>query len=140
MTVDTIGGVGIGRAVKRRVDAILNTRAMRTLLVNNRVAIVVANGHTNRRGVNVAVTPNEKSTEDGLGDEVKNTVEDGFRVGRDDVAALAKTPGDGVQDPEEGGERAADGEALADLGTVARSVAAGLEDELIDDVEEGDAA
>ena len=47
----------------------------------------------------VTVAPDEESTEAGLGDEVKDGVEDGLGVGRDDVATLAETPGNGVEDP-----------------------------------------
>ena len=132
---------GGSRAVQGRLNgAVVGGSDGAALLADVVVALVVHDVHANVGRVDVTVAPDEESTEAGLGDEVKDGVEDGLGVGRDDVATLAKTPGDGVQDPEEGGERAADGEALADLGTVARSVAAGLEDELIDDVEEGDAA
>jgi hypothetical protein len=43
----------------------------------------------------------EKSTEDSLGQNVKNTVEDSLRIRRDDIATLAKTPGNRVDEPKE---------------------------------------
>jgi hypothetical protein len=45
------------------------------------------------------VAPDEESAEDGLGEEIEDTVEDGFRVGRNNVATFAKTPGDWVEAP-----------------------------------------
>jgi hypothetical protein len=45
------------------------------------------------------VAPDEESTEDGLGEEIEDTVKDGLRVGRDNVATLAKTPSDWVEAP-----------------------------------------
>ena len=69
--------------------------------------IVVANVHTEGRWVNVAVTPKEQSTKDRLGHQVKDTVKDGLAIGSNDVAALAETPGNGVQEPEEDGPNTA---------------------------------
>jgi hypothetical protein len=48
------------------------------------------------RDVDVAVAPDEESAEDGLGEDVKNAVEDSFRVGGDNIAALGQAPRDGV--------------------------------------------
>jgi hypothetical protein len=127
-----VGTVDVSRSIKRRVES--------TLLPHDRITIVVSDRHADRRGVDVTVAPDEEGAEDGLGDEVEDTVEDGFRVGRDDVATLAETPGDGVQDPEEGCQGATVGEALADFGAVAGGVAASFPDELVEDVEEGNAA
>ena len=112
----------------------------RPLLMNNRIAIVVPDCHANRRRVDVAVTEDEKSTEAGLRDEVEDTVEDGFGVGRDDVATFAETPGYGVQNPEECGKRATHHEAAAYIAAVARGVLAGFPDEHVEDVEHCNAA
>jgi hypothetical protein len=78
----------------RSADLVLNSRVL---------LVVVVDVETKTGRVNTAVTPDEKSTEDGLGDQVEDTVEDGLRVGRDDVATLADTPGERVQDPEKSG-------------------------------------
>ena len=137
MAVDTINAVRVYRSIKRRVNAVI---VRRTLLVNNRITVIIPDGHTDRCRVDVAVTPDEESTKTGLSNEVKDTVEDSLRVGRNDVATLAETPGNGVQDPEQCGQGTAVGEALADFGAIASSVAAGFPDELVDDIEEGDAA
>jgi hypothetical protein len=45
------------------------------------------------------VPPDEERTEDGLGQEIQDTIEHGFRVGRDEVASLADAPCNWVQDP-----------------------------------------
>lgn len=50
--------------------------------------------------------------EDGLGEDVKDTVEDHLRVGRDVRRAVGETPGDGVEEPENGQDGSRDGEAL----------------------------
>lgn len=52
--------------------------------------------NTESGGLNVAMTPQEESAEDGFGHDVKDTVEHGFRVGRDDIAALGESPGNRV--------------------------------------------
>lgn len=44
----------------------------------------------------------EKGTEDNLGEDVEDTVEDTFGIGSDDVSTFGETPGDGIQQPEEG--------------------------------------
>ena len=60
-----------------------------------------------------------------------------FTVRRDDVATLAETPGDGVEEPQERGETATGEENLADVTTKGRGVAASLPSEHVEDVEEG---
>lgn len=134
-----VGGSSVSRPIKRGSDAVVLGSKV-TLLANDRVILVVADGHTDRRRVDVTVTPNQESTEAGLSEEVKDAVENGLRVGRNDVATLAESPGDGVQDPEEGGQRTAIQEGLLHLGTVVGGVLAGLEGEHVDDVKQRDAA
>lgn len=141
-TIDTSGGRGVvGRTIKRSLNgAVLRATLDATLLLNVVVILVVHNGHANVSRVDVAVAPDEESTEAGLSDEVEDTVEDGLGVGGDDVTTLAETPGDGVQNPEEGSQRAAVQEGLLDFGAVADGVAARFPDELVDDVEKSNAA
>jgi hypothetical protein len=69
------------------------------LLVDDRITIVVLDGKSKTGRVDVLVTPEEEGTEDRLGQEVEDTVEDSLRVGRNEVGTLAYTPGDGVDDP-----------------------------------------
>jgi hypothetical protein len=57
--------------------------------------------------VDVAVAEEENGTKDWLGKEVEDTVEDGFRVWRNDIAALAEAPSDRVDEPEEDGPETA---------------------------------
>lgn len=65
--------------------------------------------------VDVAVTPEEEGAEDGLGQDIQDTVEDGFRVRSDDVSTLTETPGDGVEEPQEDGPHTADEIRLGDV-------------------------
>lgn len=51
--------------------------------------------------LDIPVTPKEESTEYRLGHNVQDTVEDGFRVRRNNVTTLRKSPGNRVQKPEE---------------------------------------
>jgi hypothetical protein len=131
--------IGSNRSVKRSLDVGVGGNAT-LLATNHSVILVVADSHANLRRVDVAVTPDQEGTEARLSEEVEDAVEDSLRVGRDDVATLAKTPGDRVQDPEEGCQGAAVQEGLPDLGTVVGRVLTGLESEHVDDVEQRDAA
>ena len=132
---------GGSRAVQGRLNgAVVRGTDSAALLADVVVTLVVHDVHANVGRVDVAVAPDEESTEAGLGDEVKDGVEDGLGVGRDDVATLAETPGNGVQDPQESSQRTAVQEALGDLRAVASGVAAGLPDKLVDNVEKRNAA
>lgn len=57
-------------------------------VADGHLVLVVADHETQASGVDVAMAPEEESTEDGLGHDVENTVEDGLGVGRDNVATL----------------------------------------------------
>lgn len=89
----------------------------------------VANVHAEGSRVDVAVAPDEESTEDGLSAEVENTVENGFRVGGDNVATFAETPRNWVETPEEEGPATTEEEALANVGVDAVSVLTTFDDE-----------
>ena len=65
-----------------------------------RRAFLVAKLQVQLLGGDVAVAEEQQETKDGLGDDVENTVEDGFRVGMDDITTFAKTPSDGVEEPD----------------------------------------
>lgn len=61
----------------------------RVLLVDDWVfSTVVVNGEAELRWGNVAVAPDEESTEQGLGEQIQNTVKDSLGVGCDDVTTL----------------------------------------------------
>lgn len=132
---------GGSRAVQGRLDgAVVRGTDSAALLADMIVALVIHDGHANVGRVDVAVAPDEESTEAGLGDEVKDGVEDGLGIGRNDVATLAETPGNWVQDPQECSQGTTVQEALGDLRAVASGVAAGLPDKLVDNVEKRNAA
>jgi hypothetical protein len=101
---------------------------------------VVVDVQTKRGGVDAAVAPDEQSAEDRLGKDVEHAVESSLGVGGDEVAALAHAPGDGVQGPQDGGQRATDHEGAADVAAQGVGVAARFPAEHVEDVEEGDAA
>lgn len=119
---DASCGVSCGRSVgavaNTAVTAVVggcasNTDVLLIFVVN--WVIVVADVEAESCWVNVAVTEGEHGTEDWLGEDVENTVEGGLRVGRDDVATLAKAPGDWVDEPEEDSPDNSEGEDLTNL-------------------------
>lgn len=133
--------VGRGRSIERSLDVGVGGNA--TLLwvaTDHSITLVIANSHANLCRVDVAMTPDEKGTKARLREEIKDTVEDSLGVGGDDVASLAETPGDGVQDPEEGCQGSTVQESPLYLSTVVSGLFTGLEGEYVNDVEEGDAA
>lgn len=60
--------------------------------MDERITIVVLDSKAKTSRVNVPVSPNKESTEDGLRQEVQDTVEDSFRIGGNQVASLADAP------------------------------------------------
>lgn len=86
------------------------------------------------------MSPDEQSAEDGFRKQIQNAVEDGLRVGRDDVAALTETPSDWVEEPEECGHSAADEEGAADVLSELVSTAARVDRKRVGDDEERNAA
>lgn len=108
--------------------------------IDHGLLIVIADEETQTGGVNIAVAPQEERAEDGLGHDVEDAVEDGFGVGRDDVAALGEAPGDGVEEPEEDGPDAADEVDAGDVGAERGGVLAGGPGHGPGDPEEGEAA
>jgi hypothetical protein len=106
------------------------------LLVDERITIVILDGKAKTSGVDVPVSPDEESTEARLGQEIENTVEDGLRVGRDDVATLANSPRNRVQDPQESGERSAVEEGLLNITSVGAGMGARFPNQLVHDINE----
>lgn len=82
----------------------------------------------------------QKESESRFGEDVEDTVEDGLRVGVNDVATLGQTPGNGVEEPEEDGEDTTLEEGRLDGSTQSIGVAATVDNKLVDDKEEGEHA
>ena len=76
--------------------------------IDSRDIIIITNVDPKSVRVDGAVAPEQECTKDGFSQDVEDTVEDGLRVRRDDVASLAQTPSDRVEEPEEDGPAAAD--------------------------------
>ena len=72
--------------------------------------------------VNVAMSPQEESTKNRLGENVEDTVEDSLGVRGDDIASLTDTPGDGVEEPQANGPATADSEDLVNILTESAGV------------------
>jgi hypothetical protein len=115
-------------------DVLLPALELKVLLV------VVVDVQAESGRVDVAVTPDEETTEDRLGQNVEDAVEDGLGVGRDVVATLAQAPGNGVESPQDSGQGAAHEESLADVLAHGVGVLASFPGEDVDNIEECDAA
>lgn len=99
--------------------------------------IVVADVKTKNLWVNAAVTPDQESTKDWLGEDIENAVENGLGIGRNDISTLRKSPSDGVEEPEEHGPSAADHVRLSDSVVDAIGVASTHEEDIVGDEEQG---
>ena len=86
------------------------------------------------------MTPEEESTEHGLRHDVQDTVEDGLGIWRDEISALANSPCDWVQEPEEDGPYTADEVGLVNVGTNGHGVLARRPGYGVGNPEECDAA
>lgn len=104
------------------------------------VRAIVPNFKAKGSWADVTVAPDQESTETRLGEHVQDTVEDGLRVWRNDVATLAESPGDWVKHPEECSQGAAEEEGATGVAANAVGVDACLPDENVDDPEQSDAA
>lgn len=94
----------------------------------------------NLGGVDLVVSEEQEEAESRLGEDIEDTVEDGLRVGVDDVATLRQTPGNGVEEPEEDGQDTTLEEGRLDRSTKSVGVAATVNNEFVDDKEEGEHA
>ena len=90
--------------------------------------------------LNIPVAPEEESAEYRLSHDIQNTIEDSFRVRRDNVTALRKSPGDGVQEPKEDGPDTANQVYFGDVWAKGSGVLARGPGDGPGDPEEGNAA
>ena len=90
--------------------------------------------------LDIPVTPKEESTEYRLSHDVQDTVEDSFRIRRDNVTALRKSPGNWVQEPEEDSPDTTDQIYFGDVWAKGSSVLARSPGDGPGDPEEGNAA
>jgi hypothetical protein len=58
-------------------------------------------------GVDGLMAPEKEEGEDWLGDQVKDTIEDGLGIRVDNIATLGNAPCDGIEEPDENGQHAA---------------------------------
>ncbi len=89
--------------------------------------------------LDIPVAPKEESTEYRLSHDVQNTVEDGFRIRRNNITALRKSPGDRVEKPEEDSPDTANQVYFRDIWANGSSVLARGPGDSPGDPEEGNA-
>ena len=99
----------------------------------------VTDMQTHARRLDALVADDEHDAEDGLGAHVQDAVEDGLGVRMQDVAALAESPGDGVQELDEERQDAAAKEDLVKVPAESLGVLVGRHGETVDNPEEGGA-
>ena len=140
-------GGGTISAIRDTIDTIIHPIVMSNSImlvgicsIARWALIVIANVKSKLIRVDIAMSPDEKRTEHRLGEQVQDTVEDGFGVGRDDVSTFAETPGDWVEEPERDGPYTADEECAANVGTEGFGVEAGDPGDVPGYEEEGGAA
>lgn len=128
------GSITLGNAISGR-------RAGWVLAVELSILLIVVVDMKAELGrVNVPVAPDEERAKDWLSQDIKDAVEDGLRIGSDDVGTLTDTPRDRVKGPEERSERATDKESAANVLAHSVGVLASLPGEHVNDEEECNAA
>jgi len=95
--------------------------------------VIVADVEADLGRVDVAVAPDDEGSENGLGEEVEDTVEDGLRVGSDDVTSLGYTPGNWIDEPESDEPGAADEEGAGDIGAEGSGMKTSDEQDVVGD-------
>lgn len=71
------------------------------------------------------MAPQEESAKDWLRTNIQNSVKDGLGIRCDDISALRKAPGDGIQEPKEDCPDANNQVSSGDIGTKCNCVFAG---------------
>lgn len=96
----------------------------------------ISNSKSETGGVDILMSPEENGSEHWLREEIQDSVEDGLRVGRDDVATLANAPCDGIADPHNKRDGATSEKDAADITSNAVDMDASFPGKLINDVGE----
>lgn len=111
--VSGLGSSGSGSTVASAVGVLLAVvqGAALVCLAN------IANVKTESGWVDVSVAPEEKGTKDGLRENVKDTIEDGFGVRGNHISTLGQAPRDWVQEPQRDGPYTTDKVGLRHFGS-----------------------
>ena len=83
--IDSLDGIRGGDATG---GAVRDTGLLVMSIAGIQIVLVVADHQTKTSWVDVAMAPKEERTKDGLGHDIKDSVEDGLGVGSDHVATL----------------------------------------------------
>lgn len=89
------------------------------------------------REVELGDGPKVIEDEDGLSEDIEDTVEDHLGIGVDDSTTVRKSPSDRVEEPEEGEDGGGGGEGLLVCGTESTGGDSGRAEEDPENVEEG---
>ena len=158
--VETVTGSGSNSVLLRyphatsgRCRVIMNTVAVhnvgpafglhvrvRVVRVPVRVFVVITDMQTHAGSLDALVPDDEHEAEDGLGAHVQDAVEDGLGIRVQDIATFAKSPGHGIQEPDEEGQHTAAEEDLMNVTAQSLGVLAGRDGEGVDNPEEGGTA
>lgn len=111
-----------------------------TVVTNMRAFIEASQPKTESGGVNGAVKSEEDEAEYDLEQKVQDRIEDCSAVRVDDIATLRQGPANGVHDPDESSPCSPDEEGFANIGTKELGVTPGLEEKLVNDIENRHAA
>lgn len=107
--------------------------AMETTVVSG-IAVVVPDSNAQACRINVVVAKQKDGAENDFGNEIQNTVEDGFGVWRKVVSAFAQAPGNRVDDPQDQCQDSACHEDPRYVRAKGGSAPSGCPSQLVDDV------
>lgn len=130
-------------ASRKTVAAVALLGALSVLVILHEVGWVlidIADVQTKAGWVDLPVADDEHYGEDWLCEEIKDTIEYSFRIGSDDVATLANTPGDWVAEPDNEGDNTAEHVDLVDIATEAAGMRTALPSEVPENVEHSGAS
>lgn len=112
---------------------------MHNTLLASMLAGLVHND-TKLGGIDLIVAEEKQNTKNGLGENIQDTVKDGFGVGVDDITALRQAPGNRVQEPQEEGQHATLHKRALDRPSKGIGVTAAIDGKLVGNKEEGGSA
>lgn len=136
-TMGRLHGLGLNIGSRRSSDA-SGSFSLGLLLRDNRGGelISITDVDAKALNVNVAVTPEEYSSEDDLGSKIENTVGDSLRIWGNDVPTFGNTPDDGVDQGDGNGPDGKNVVQAEDIGTESTSISTAFIKDGIGDKEE----
>jgi hypothetical protein len=103
------------------------------------LAMIESKGEDDLRGRHAVVGEEQPEAEDGLGQDIENSIGDDLSIKADETGTVGNTPDDWVDGPEDEGEASNGTVESLGLAVLVGNGGAAVESELVDDNEEGNA-